>query len=38
MLFDLLMVAGGLTVLLGGAWQVVRSAVMIALAFGKSVV
>jgi len=33
---DLLMVAGGLTVLLLGAWQVVRSAVAIALAFGLS--
>ena len=36
MLLDLLMVAGGLTVLLLGAWQVVRSAVAIALAFGLS--
>jgi cation:H+ antiporter len=36
MFLDLLMVAGGLTVLLVGAWQVVRSAVVIALAFGLS--
>jgi cation:H+ antiporter len=36
MLLDLLMVAGGLTVLLAGAWQVVRSAVVIALSFGLS--
>jgi len=36
MLLDLLMVAGGLTVLLIGAWQVVRSAVVIALSFGLS--
>ncbi len=36
MFLDLLMVVGGLTVLLLGAWQVVRSAVSIALAFGLS--
>jgi len=36
MFLDLVMVAGGLTVLLLGAWQVVRSAVAIALAFGLS--
>lgn len=36
MLFDLLLVGGGLTVLLIGAWQVVRSAVAIALMFGLS--
>ncbi|MBT5774063.1 MAG: calcium/sodium antiporter [Dehalococcoidia bacterium] len=36
MTVDLLLVAGGLTVLLAGAWQVVRSAVVIALMFGLS--
>jgi cation:H+ antiporter len=36
MVLDLVMVAGGLTVLLLGAWQLVRSAVTIALAFGLS--
>lgn len=36
MFLDLVMVAGGLTVLLLGAWQVVRSAVAMALAFGLS--
>ena len=36
MFVDLLLVAGGLTVLLIGAWLVVRSAVAIALSFGLS--
>lgn len=36
MFLDLLMIAGGLAVLLAGAWQVVRSAVVIALSFGLS--
>ena len=35
MLLDLIMVAGGLTLLLAGAWLVVRSAVEIALAFDR---
>ena len=36
MLVDSALVAGGLTVLLLGAWQLVRSAVVIALSFGLS--
>ncbi len=36
MIIDLLLVASGLIVLLVGAWQVVRSAVVIALMFGLS--
>ena len=36
MIIDLLMVIAGLTLLLVGAWQVVRSAVVIALAYGLS--
>ena len=36
MLLDLLLVAAGLTLLLTGAWIVVRSAVVIALSFGLS--
>lgn len=36
MIIDLLLIAGGLIVLLVGSWQVVRSAVTIALTFGLS--